>query len=73
MSSERCGIIPVMQPETKGMQFVTVTQGTLSLGQSSVVDYLHKYNKIYFPQHTSTKTDCLHKRTSVSNVTSARI
>jgi len=47
------------------MQFVTVTQGTSSLGQSSVVSYLHKYNKIFFPQHTSTRTDRVHKKTSI--------
>jgi hypothetical protein len=56
-----------MQPETKVMQSVTVTQGTPSLRQSSVVGYLNKYNKIFFPQHTSTGTDCVHRKHQLEN------
>jgi hypothetical protein len=62
MSSERCGIIPVMQPGTKVMQFVKVTQETPSLGQRAVVGHWHKYKKQFSPQNISTGTDHLHKK-----------
>jgi hypothetical protein len=51
---------------------ISNVQRTASLGRSSAVGYLHKHNKIFSPQNTSSRTLHIHKKTSVSNVTSER-
>jgi len=72
MSSERCGIIPVMQPETKVTQFVSYTRnskpGAKFLWWATCINIKNNFPSTYIHKNWR----CTYK-TSVSNVTSERI